>query len=91
MSLDIKDHFLQSILEDLEYLRTHNKYSLVDIREKYNITPLIAPNRYVYCKIKRGMYVLKQAARLARDQLIAHIKPFGYYPSIHDPNIWAHD
>ena len=36
------------------------------------------------------MYGLKQAARLARDQLISHLAPYGYYPSSLAPNIWIH-
>ena len=59
MSLDIKDHFLQSILDDPEYLCIHNKYFLEDIRKKYNINAIVAPDGYVYCKIKRGIYGLK--------------------------------
>ena len=90
ISLDIKDHFLQSILVDPEYLRIHNKYFLEDIRKKYNINAIVAPDGYVYCKIKRGIYGLKQAARLARDQLIQHMKPYGYAPDKHAPNIWTH-
>ena len=70
MSLDIKYSFLQLILDDPEYLRIHNKYFLEDIRKKYNIKAIIAPDSYVYCKIKRVICGLKQAARLARDQLI---------------------
>ena len=58
MSLDIGDYFLQSIMEDPEYIRIHSKYSMEDIWEKYNITPLIAPYGYVYYKIKRSRYVL---------------------------------
>ena len=42
-------------------------------------------------KIKRVINGLKQAARLARNQLINHLKPFGYSPSIHVPNIWKHN
>ena len=76
MSLNIKDRFFQSILEDPEYLRIHSKYFLADIREKYNIIPLIAPSGYIYCKIERDMYGLKKAVCLARDQLITHLKPF---------------
>ena len=59
MSLDIKYHFLQSILDDPEYLRIHSKYFFTDIRLKYNIDAIIVPDRYVYCKIKRGIYGLK--------------------------------
>ena len=67
MSLDIKDHFLQSIWDNPEYSRINGKYYFSDIREKYYIDNIVAPNGYVYCKIKRGIYGLKQAARLARD------------------------
>ena len=79
------------MLQDAEYMRIHGKYFLKDIREKYNIYSIISPDGYVYCKIKRGMYGLKQAACLARDQLIENLKPFGYSPSVEVPNIRVHE
>ena len=91
LTLDIKDLFLQSILPDAEYLRIHSKYFLDDICQKYNIDTLVAPDGYVYCKIIRGMYGLQQAVKLARGQLITNLKPFGYFPSPHAPNIWVHE
>ena len=91
MSLDIKDYFLQSMLQEAEYMRIHGKYFLKDIREKYDIDSIISPDGFVYCKIKRGMYGLKETARLARDQLIENLKPFGYSPSVEAPNIWVHN
>ena len=90
MTLDIKDYFLQSFLEVPEYLRIHSKYFCEALRKKYNINKIIAPNGFVYCCIKRGMYSLKQAAKLAREQLIKHLAPYGYHPSPHSPNIWYH-
>ena len=36
------------------------------------------------------MYCLKQAARLARDQPIKTLAPFGYHPCKHAPNLWTH-
>ena len=80
MTLEIKDYFLQSYLEDPEYLRIYSKYLFEEIRIKYNINELIAPDSYVYCRVKRGLYGLKQAAKLAREQLIKHLKPWGYEP-----------
>ena len=44
------------------------------MRKKYNIDNIIDSDGYVYCKIKRGMYGLKQSAKLARDMIIAHLK-----------------
>ena len=45
---------------------------------------------YIYCEVKRSIFGLKQAAKLARDQLIKHLAPYGYYPTLQEPNIWAH-
>ena len=71
-------------------MRIHSRYFLKDIRDKYNITNIIAPDGFVYCKVKRGLYGLKQAAKLARDQLIFHMKKYGYSPAPFAPNIWTH-
>ena len=88
MTADIKDFFLQSFLEEPEYIRIHGKYFLPDIRKQYKIDNVIDKDGYVYCKAIRGMYGLKQAAKLAREQLIATLKPFGYYPTKESQNIW---
>ena len=90
-TIDIKDFFLQSYLDDPEYLRIHQKYFFDDIRKKYNIDDLVAEDGYVYCELKRGLYGLKQAARLARDQLVKHLGKYGYRPCRYAPNIWKHD
>ena len=65
----------------------YSKYFMDDIQKKYNITSLIDPDGYVYCKIKRGMYGINQAARLTREQPIKHLKPYGYFPFPIAPNI----
>ena len=55
-----------------------------------SIDSSIADDGYVYCEAIRGMYGLKQTAKLARDQLVETLKPFGYYPTKEPQNIWAH-
>ena len=90
MTLDIKDFFLQTIMERSEYMKIHAKYFLKDIRDKYNITNKIHSDGYVYCMIKRGMYGLKQAARLAYDNLKLHLGKHVYYPDKVATNIWSH-
>ena len=54
MSLDIKVLFLQTLLDEPEYMPIHSKYFSDDICQKYNINHTIAPDGYVYCKIKKG-------------------------------------
>ena len=47
-------------------MRIYGRYIITDeIRKEYNADKYIASDGYIYCKIKRGMYGLKQAARLA--------------------------
>ena len=41
-------------------------------------------------KIQRGMYGLKQAGKLANDQLIIFLEPHGYKPT-RTPGLWKHD
>ena len=91
MTIDIKDFFLKSFMNKPEYMRIHKKYFLPDIRKQYNIDNIIGNDDYVYCRIKRGMYGLKQAARLAYDGLVKHLKQFGYYPDKLATNIWKHE
>ena len=90
MTLDIKDFFLQTVMNRPEFMKIHSKYFLADIREKYKITSKIHKDGYVYCRIKRGMYGLKQAVRLAYDNLKKHLGKHGYLPDKIATNIWTH-
>ena len=72
MLIDLKDFFLQSHLEEPEYIRIHGKYFVGNIRQKYKIDEIIAPDGYDYCEDIRSMYGLKQAAKLAQGQLIKY-------------------
>ena len=59
-----------------------------DIKEIHDITQ--HTDVYIYCKLKRGMYGLKQIVKLAWDQLTRYLDPFGYTPSVYVPSIWTH-
>ena len=63
-----------------EYMRIHSKYFPTDIRDQYHIDELIAADGYVYIKIIKGMYGLKQETVIAKNQIISHMEPNGYYP-----------
>ena len=54
LTLDIKDFFLQTDMENCEYMKIHAKYFCTELRNKYNIDALISNDGYVYCKIKKG-------------------------------------
>ena len=66
-TMDLKDRFLQMLMDEPEFMRIHKKYITQEIQKQCKTNALIAHDKYIYCKIKRGMYGLKQAARLAYD------------------------
>ena len=90
ISADLSDFFLESTMPSPEYMRIHSKYFPPEMHDLYDITSKIATDSYVYVKIKRGMYGLKQAAILAYEQLVKNLKPHGYYPVPNTSGLWAH-
>ena len=88
MSADLKDFFLSSPMSRPEYMRIQWKHIPDDIRQRYNLFQLLTDDGYIYVKIKKGMYGLKQAAILAYQQLEAFLKPAGYHPIPHTVGLW---
>ena len=69
MSADLKEHFLNTPMDRPEYMKVpFNKFPK-DIRQKYNLYDLVTPDGYIFCKIEKGMYGLKQAALLAYNYI----------------------
>ena len=72
-----------------EYIQILYKYFMEDIRIWYNFEEKISRG-FIYVRIKRVMYGLKQAAILAYDQLVKHLNNHGYYPVIATNAIFAY-
>ena len=62
--IDIKNFFLQTIMDDPEYIPIHKKYFSDSFISEYKLHDLIDKDNFVYCQINKGMYGLKQAAIL---------------------------
>ena len=90
LAADIKDFVLSSPMTKPEYMRIHSKYFFEDISRQYNIQQKIASDGFVYIKIKKGMYGLKQTAILAYQNLVKNMKPFGYFPCPSTTGLWRH-
>ena len=46
---------------------------------------------FVYLKIRRGMYGLKEAGILSFEQLVAKLAPYGYSPMPQPPGVCKHN
>jgi hypothetical protein len=88
---DLKDHFLASPMRDPEYMKIKYKYFPDDIRKKYELWNLVSADGYIYIRIKKGMYGLKQAALLAYQHLVKQLAPYGYHPCPYITGLWEHD
>ena len=62
-----------------------------EIIDKYNLLEIVENHGFVYVKIVKRMYGLKQAGIIAHKALIHHLAPFGYHPSRHTPGLWRHE
>ena len=69
-------------------MRIHSKYFPPDIRALYQIDGRISEDGYVYIKIIKGVYNLKQAVIISYNQLISHFDPHGYYPLPFTTVLW---
>ena len=62
-----------------------------EIIDEYNLLNIVNNQGYVYVKIVKGMYGLKQAGIIAHRSLIHHLAPFGYHPDCHTPSLLQHE
>jgi hypothetical protein len=89
MATDLKDFYLGTPMGRYEYMRIPLFMIPDAIIEQYNLMPLVH-NGYVFVEIRRGMYGLPQAGKLANDQLIKFLAPHGYHPVALTPGLWRH-
>ncbi|KAG7350061.1 reverse transcriptase RNA-dependent DNA polymerase [Nitzschia inconspicua] len=89
MSGDLKDFYLGTPMAEYKYMRIHRRYIPDDIFEQYHLADILDGD-YVYVEIRRGMYGLPQAGRIANDYLRTFLEPAGYHPTEHTPGLWRH-
>ena len=90
LSADIKYYFLCSPMSEFEYMKLPFNVIPDETKTQYKLHDIVEPDGYVYIEIRKGMYGLKQAARLAFDNLVKLLAPHGYHPVRHMPGIWKH-
>jgi hypothetical protein len=62
-----------------------------DVIEQYKLLDIATPDRYVYCKIRHGMYGLPQAGIIPQELLAKQSKEQGYLQSKTTPRLWKHE
>ena len=89
---NVKYFFLDSTMYIYQYMRLHCRYITKEIINEYYITDDFFDSKgFIYLKIRKWMYGLKEAAILAYKQLRNHLSKFGYVPMKHTPGLWRHE
>ena len=91
MTADLASFFLASPMHRPEFMKIHINKFPKDIQTRYKLNEKVTSNGYIYIKIKKGMYGLKQAAILAYDFIKKNLAPFGYKPIPGTVGLWKHD
>ena len=77
---DISNFYLKTPMakDQFAYAKEHIKNIPNDIVERYNLRDLANSRGYVLIEIRRGMYGLPIAGKIAHEALVAHLEPYGY-------------
>ena len=89
MCIDLKDIYLVTPMNRYEYMWIKMSEIPQDIIGQYGLREK-AVNGKVLVEIRKGMYGLKQAGRIANNQLKEHIKAYGYVPCRYTPGLFTH-
>jgi hypothetical protein len=89
MTLDLKDFYLCSNLPTYDYVCIPVHLLPPAIIALYKLEDKIS-NGFVYAEVRKGMYGLPQAGKLANDRLCKFLAPFGYVPCPITPGLWKH-
>ena len=87
---DVKNFYLGTPLPEYEYMKLKLSIIPLEIIDQYNLRA-IEDDGWVYCEIKKGMYGLPHAGKIANDRLQQHLAPYGYHPVRHTPGLWKHN
>jgi hypothetical protein len=89
ITLDLKDFYLNTPMARYEYIKIPVELIPDEIMDQYNLHKFVT-NGHVVFEVRKGMYGLPQAGRIANEQLQKHLEPFGYTPCQITPGLWKH-
>ena len=89
VNIDIKDFYLNTPMSRYEYMWVPVELIPRDIFDEYKLAGLVSNNK-VLVEIRKGMYGLPQAGRLAYEKLVEHLAKGGYIPTGLTPGLFKH-
>ena len=77
-------------MDRFEYMRMHINKIPDETIDEYNLMEKVAANGYIYFRIKKAIYGLRQAGALSNKILAGILNKKGYYQAKHTKGLWLH-
>ena len=77
-------------MKNYQYILIPLKYFTQEIKDEYDIMNIVH-NNYVYIKIRKGMYCLKEESILAFNDVVENLAPHRYHPVRYTAGLWKHN
>ena len=90
LTADIINYYLRNPMENYQYMRIPLKEIPNEVLVEYSLLSLADPSGYVFVKIRKGLYGLKESSIISYKRLIRNLQPHGYAPVSHTPGLWTH-
>ena len=91
MMADIKNFYLNNLLPNPKYIKIHISVIPQEIINEYSLLAIVDNKGFIYIKIVKVMYGLKQDKIISHQELIKHLAPYRYHLVKYTPVIWKHD
>ena len=91
MMIDLKDFYLNTPMDQPEYMRLKLSDIPEEIIVQYKLRDIATPDGYVYTEITKGMYGSPQAGIIAQVLLEDCLGKHGYSQSKIIPGLWTHN
>ena len=88
---DISNMYLASDLPEAEYVRFRMELIPEAIKEAYHLRSLATPNGFIYARVNKAWYGLKQAGKIAHDDLVQRLSDSGYKKADLVEGYFAHE
>jgi hypothetical protein len=75
--IGIKDFYLNESTKCWEYMQLKESDIPKEIMEEYKLCEIMTEDKYIYCKIGKGMYGLPQAGIIAQELLAKRLAKHG--------------
>ena len=85
--LDIKDFYLNSKLKEYECMKMRASLFPEEFINLCNLQDLVDDKGFIHMEMRGGTHGLPQAGRLAHEELVAHLEPYGYAPVKFTPGL----